>query len=218
MPSADQIIEKYVQALGGKAAFEKITSRLSKGSIEIPDAGLSGTAEIYEKAPNKTVAFVDIAGFGLVREGFNGTVAWEDNPQTGMREKSGVELTDAKRDADFYREIKLKTIYTKMTLKGKEKVGDKEAYVIDAVPAEGTPEKWFFDTQSGLRIRSDAERESPQGKVLIESYLGDYREVDGIKIPFSIRQVTPAFSIIIKIMEVKHNVPIEDAKFNKPAQ
>ncbi|HEY7544364.1 MAG TPA: hypothetical protein VID27_05760, partial [Blastocatellia bacterium] len=161
---------------------------------------------------------VDIAGFGLVREGFNGTVAWEDNPQTGMREKSGVELTDAKRDADFYREIKLKTIYTKMTLKGKEKVGDKEAYVIDAVPAEGTPEKWFFDTQSGLRIRSDAERESPQGKVLIESYLGDYREVDGIKIPFSIRQVTPAFSIIIKIMEVKHNVPIEDAKFNKPAQ
>ncbi len=61
------------------------------------------------------------------------------------------------------------------------------------------------------------ERESAQGKQSIQSFLDDYRDVDGVKIPFKLRQVTSAFTIDIKIEEVKHNVPIDDAKFNKPA-
>ena len=101
--------------------------------------------------------------------------------------------------------------------KGKQKVGDREAYVIVATPAAGSPEKWYFDTQTGLLIRTDSERESPEGKVPVEAYLEDYKEIDGVKLPFTLRQVLPAFSIIIKISEVKHNVPIEDSKFDKPS-
>lgn len=216
MPTADQIIEKYVQALGGKAALEKINSRTSKASFDIPAMGANGTAEIYEKAPNKTLAIITIPGYGVIREAYDGKVAWAEDPSTGIREKSGTEFADAKNEAEFHRALKLKQLFPTMTVKGKEKVGEREAYLIEAKPAEGSMEKWYFDTQTGLLIRQDAERESPQGKVPTETYLEDYREVDGIKIPHITRVSNPMFVISIKTEEVKHNVPVEDAKFAKP--
>jgi hypothetical protein len=72
LPSVDQVLDRYVQAIGGKAVIEKQTSRVSKGSFELAAFGASGTAEVYEKAPNKTVAIVNIAGFGVIQEGFDG--------------------------------------------------------------------------------------------------------------------------------------------------
>ncbi len=216
-PTVDQILDKYVQALGGKAAMEKVTSTASKGTFEIPAFGASGTAEIWSKAPNKTAIRLDIPGFGIVQEGFNGTVAWGQEPQSGLREKTGLELASTKLDADFYRPLRLKQLYPKITVKGREKLGDKDAYVLEATPAEGAVETWYFDVASGLLARIDAERESPQGKAAVQSYLEDYRDVGALKEPFTNRIVSPAFTIIIKLDEVKHNVEIDDAKFNKPA-
>jgi outer membrane lipoprotein-sorting protein len=216
LPTVDQILDKYVQALGGKAAMEGITSTVSKGTFEIPAFGASGSAEIWTKAPNKTAIRLDIPGFGIVQEGFNGTVAWAQEPQSGLREKTGAELASTKLDADFYKPLRLKQLYPKITVKGTEKVGDKDAYVLEATPAEGAVETWYFDAASGLLARIDAERESPQGKAAIQNYLEDYRDVGGVKEPFTNRIVSPAFTIIIKLDDVKHNVPVDDTKFNKP--
>jgi outer membrane lipoprotein-sorting protein len=216
LPTVDQILDKYVQMLGGKAAMEKITSTASKGTFEIAAFGASGTAEVWEKAPNKTALKLDIPGFGLVLEGFNGTVAWSQDPQSGLREKTGAELAATKLDADFYKPLRLKQLYPKITVKGKEKVGDKDAYVLTATPAEGAAETWYFDAASGLLTRMDLERESPQGKMAVQVFQEDYKEVDGIKIPHTMRQITSAFTIVIKLDEVKHNVPIDETKFNKP--
>lgn len=216
MPSVDQIIAKYVDALGGKAALEKVNSRFQKGTLEIPGAGLGGTFEAYQKAPNKSIFTANIDGFGLVQEGYDGTVAWAQDPQSGLREKTGGELADVKRDSDIHRDLKLKALYPTMTLKGKEKIGEKEVYVIEAKPAEGNTEKWYFDAQSGLLARADTERESPMGKALIESYFENYKDVDGVKIPTTVRQVTPAFTIVVQFSETQHNVSVEDSKFTKP--
>ncbi len=217
LPSADQIIEKYIQALGGKAAIEKITSRVVKGTIDIPVAGASGTVEVYVKAPGKSSSLASLSGLGEFRQGCDGKTAWSSDPFQGMRDLSGIELAAAKRESDLHDDLKLKQTFSKMTVTGKEKVGDREAYVIDAVPVEGNPEKLFFDAQTGLLLRRDLEIESPQGKVPSENYLEDYKEVDGVKIPHKTRQVTSAYELTIKILEIKHNVPIDDAKFNKPA-
>ena len=216
-PTVDQILDKYVQALGGKAAMEKITTTASKGTFDIAAFGASGSAEIWEKAPNKTALKLDIPGFGIVQEGFNGTVAWAQDPQSGMREKSGAELAATKLDADFYKPIKLKQLYPKITMKGKGKVGDNDAYMLEATPAEGAAETWYFDATTGLLSRMDLERDTPQGKMSIQVFQEDYKAVDGVKIAHTMRQITPAFTIIIKLEEVKHNVPVDDAKFNKPA-
>jgi zinc protease len=217
LPSVDQILDKFVQAIGGKAAMEKVTSRVSKGNFEIPSMGAGGPIEIYSKAPNINLVIINIPGFGVVQQGFNGTVAWAQEPTSGLRELSGPELVSAKREAEFYADIKFKELYPKMTVKGKDKVGDKEVYVIEATPSEGSPALLYFDTQSGLMLRTDREAESPQGKMHVEIFLEDYKEVDGIKMPFTVKQNTPAISFTIKIEEVKHNVPVDDAKFNKPS-
>lgn len=217
LPTVDQILDKYVQAIGGKAAVEKQTTRVAKGSFEIAAFGASGTAEIYAKAPNKSATVIDVAGYGVVEQIFDGKTGWSKDPQNGLREKAGAELASTKLDSDFYKPVRLKQLYPNIVVKGTDKVGEKEVYVLVATPAESSPETWYFDTQSGLILREDAERESPEGKQAIQVFYEDYKEVDGVKMAFSIRQITPAFTLNIKMLEMKHNVPVDDAKFNKPA-
>ncbi|MBI3652008.1 MAG: hypothetical protein HY231_13390 [Acidobacteria bacterium] len=219
LPTAEQIVDKFIQATGGKAAREKLTSRVSKGQFEVPAMGATGPIEIYAKAPNKTISIVTIESFGVFQQGYDGANGWAADPQNGLRDMQGAELAANKREADFYNDIKMKEYYPKMTVTGKDQVGDKAVYVIEALPAgEGAPEKFYFDTQSGLLLRLDSERETPQGKMKIQAYLDDYKEVDGVKLPFTIRQDSDIISFTIKISEIKHNVAIEDAKFKKPSQ
>lgn len=217
LPSADQIIEKYVQAMGGKAALEKINSRVTKGTLDIPAVGVSGTMETYEKAPNKMASIATIAGFGEVKSAYDGTKGWADHPATGLRDLSGVELANTRLEAELHKPLKLKELYSTITVKGKEKVGDKEAYVVEGTPKEGSVEKWYFDTQTGLLIRTDAIQESPEGKIPAEIYFDEYKEFDGVKVPVAMRISTPMYALNIKTQEVKHNVPVDDAKFAKPA-
>jgi hypothetical protein len=214
-PTIDQVLDKAVTALGGRAAMEKVTSRTGTGTIEIPDAGMSGSIQVYEKAPNMNAVVIDLGGM-QIRQAFDGTVAWEDNPQTGMREKTGVELAEAKREATFNPELKMKQLYPKMTVRGREKVGASDAWVVDAVPAEGSPVVFFFDVESGLPVRMDATRDTPQGAIQVQAFLEDYRAIDGVKVAHVLRQVTPMFTMTMRLTEVKHNVTLDDKMFKKP--
>lgn len=216
LPSAESLVDKYLAAIGGKEAVLKAKSRLIKGNIEMATMGLKGTAQIYAKAPDKMLTVIDIAGFGMIQQGYNGKIGWSQDPLTGVRELKDSELTMMKRSVEFHRDVKLKELYPKMVVKEKSKVGDAEAYVVEATPVEGTPERLFFDIKTGLLIRTDFEFEGPQGKMQFENFLEDYRLVDGVKMAFTLRQVNPAISITTKIDEVKQNVPIEDSKFEKP--
>lgn len=215
-PTVDQILDKYVQALGGKAAYEKLTSRVSKGTFELPAQGLTGTVEIDSKAPNKSLLLVELTGLGRIQQGFDGVVAWADNPQGGVRELSSQELSVAKRGAMFQQAIRLRELYPKMTLQSQEKVGQHNTYVIEADPGDGSLRRMYFDTESGLMLRSVVERDAPEGRAAFDLLLEDYRDVDGIKIPFTAHGMTPNAEYVIKLTEVKHNVPLEDAKFAKP--
>jgi zinc protease len=217
MPTADQIIDNYVKATGGKEALAKVNSRVAKGKLDIAAANISGTFEAQNKGPNLTSMYAELANFGTIRQGFDGTVAWEANPMVGLREKTGVELADAKLEAELQRELKFKELFPKIEAKGKQKVGDKDAYVVLATPKEGTPITLYFDVQSGLILKDEQERETPEGKVPTQTFYEDYREVDGIKFPFKLRQVNPMFELVITFNEIKHNGTIDDTKFKKPA-
>jgi hypothetical protein len=178
--------------------------------------GASGSAEIFEKAPNKSAAVIEVAGFGTIKEGYDGKVAWAQEPQSGLREKTGGELAAARLDSDFHRPIRLKQLYPKITVKGKEKVGERDTWVLEATPADSSVELWYFDAENGLLLRQDAERESPMGKMPVQIFFESYKDVDGVKIPFIFRQVTSAFTLQVKFDDVKHNVPVDDGKFIKP--
>ena len=211
-----RVLDKFVAAAGGAAAFEKITTRVATGTLEIPDAGITGSIQITEKAPNKSFAVVELGAIGAMREGTDGTVAWDDNPQTGLREKTGEELAEALRSATFNSEIKMKSVYKTIEVTGREQVGGRDAIAVLGTPASGSPTKMFFDAQSGLMIKQSMTRQSPQGPVDVDVYMDDYRDVGGIKQPYLIRQVTPMFTSVIRITEIKHNVPVDDNLFKKP--
>lgn len=216
LPTIDQILEKYVAGAGGRAAIEKVTSINGKGTIDIPDVGVSGTVELIQKAPDKALTIVDLAGVGQQREGFDGATGWSDDPQNGLRQKSGVELAEARRAATFGRELKMKTLYPTMVVKSREKVGDSDAYLVEATPAEGSPVKLYFDASSGLLVRQIAIRQMPQGPLEVDVAFEDFRVVDGVKRPFTIRQATSMFTATIHLTDLKQNVPIDDAIFKAP--
>jgi hypothetical protein len=218
LPTIDEILGKYVQAVGGKESIEKITSRAMKGSFNLESLGVSDAPfEVVAKAPNKSSMKIDIGGFGVVSRVFDGSAGWSSDPMSGLREMTGAELAQMKRSSDFYQELNFKTHYAKLEVKGKEKVGAYETYLVEATPKEGSVDKFYFDINTGLLVRQDGETEGPQGKVLMETYMDDYKVVDGVKIPHTLKQVNPAMTMVIKITEVKSNVEIEEAKFAKPA-
>lgn len=221
-PSVDAVLAKYVDAVGGRAAIEKQTSRVIKAALE--GFGMPAPMDwaMYTKAPNKTLSEVDIPGMGKMLDGFDGQVGWSKNPFAGLRVKEGPELAKQKRDADFYRDLHLKTAYTNLTVKGTEKVADADAVLLEAKPTPDTSERMYFDAKSGLLVRQDSEFDTPEGRTKLQIVFSDYRESDGVKVPYAMRfNMTlpgqPAAEFTIKVKEVKHNETIDDAKFAKPA-
>jgi hypothetical protein len=216
LPSAAEIIEKYVAAIGGRAANEKIKTRVTKGTVELAPMGIRGTAETFQAAPDKSYAKTTLGGIGEIIEAFDGKNAWSVNPLQGNRDKTGDELVQTKLLNNFYRDINLEKLYPKMEVKGIEKVGDREAYVVVATPEGLEPETFYFDVKSGYLLRSDTVYVSPEGKMPVKTFFEDFREVDGIKIAYKVRAVMPQFELITVLTEIKHNVTVEDGLFAKP--
>ena len=171
---------------------------------------------MYAKAPNKVATITDL-GNGKAQQVFDGTVSWNKGVRGGAYQISGEGLARMKRDANFYGVINSRDLYASMKLIRKDKAGDRETYVIEAVPIDGKPDTLYFDAQTGLLIQLDGVMESQKGKPApFEIYFEDYREVDGVKLPFTQRQSGPGYNITIKFYQIKHNVPIDDSKFKKP--
>lgn len=209
---------KYVKAIGGKEANEKIKSRYSKAVMELTPMGIKGTFETYAAAPNKSYNKTSIAGLGDIVEGFDGQTAWSINPLQGNREKEGEELRQAKLTYEFYRETNLAKLYPKMELKGVEKVGDSDAYVVVGTPVGSPPETFYFDTKSGLIVRQDGTAVSPEGKIPTKTFFYDVREVDGVKTSFKVVSMLPQFEVTLTFTEIKNNVAVENSKFAKPKE
>lgn len=217
LPSVDQILNHYIEASGGHDAWKKLSTRVSKGTIDIPAMNMSGTIEVREKAPNEMIATVVIGG-GSFQQAYDGKTAWANDPQNGLRELSGGELDETRRDSDFYRPLDMKALYNKITVVGTEKVGDRDTYLVEATTEVGVdPEKMYFDAQTGLPIRVISQRHTPDGVTASQEDISDYREVDGVKLPFTVHQSVGDVAYTISFTEIHHNEEMDDAQFAKPA-
>jgi hypothetical protein len=214
LPTVDQILEKYVKASGGKEAIGKITSRVMKGEIEVSTFGVKGPFEQITATPGRQVSSSEFEGYGKVIQGYDGSAGWASDPQQGLREMSAVERDRARRDADLQSALRLKSYYKSLTVKGKAKVGESDAWLVEAQPAEGAVEKLYFDPQSGLLSEVDIETSQ---KSVMKVLLEDYKTVDGVMLPHTFKEDSPEISLVIRISEVTHNVPIDRARFAKPA-
>jgi len=214
LPTLEQVLDRYAEALGGKQALEKITSRVLKGS-RIGADGVLVPEEVQAKAPNKLLITTSYPNL-VFRTGFNGAQGWAQSNQE-QRDVNGEMLAQLKSEAEFCKESRLKELYSRMRIVGKVAVGEREAYVIEATPKEGgNTQKLYFDTQTGLLIRKYSEAKVALGQFPSQTDYEDYREVDGVKLPFMIRWSIPGRVWGRKISEVKQNVALDDAQFNVP--
>jgi photosynthetic reaction center cytochrome c subunit len=213
-PSADQLIEKYVEVAGGAAAIDKVSSRVVKGTISFGEKSLP--IDIYSKEPEKRISFTHMPEGDNVTA-FNGKEGWLGMPGRPAREMHGSDLDGAAIDADLHLPTHLKTMFTELRQEGTEKVGDQETYVVIGRREPKPPVRLYFDQQSGLLLRLIRYGETALGWMPTEIDYSDYRETSGVKIPYRWTLARPGGRFTIQVSDVRQNVPVDDAKFIKPA-
>jgi len=212
-PTADRILEKYVAAVGGAEALHKISSRISKGNIAV--MGREIPIEVFAKAPDKRMSVTQSASGDSITA-FDGQGGWLGNTGRPARDMSGQEAAAARLDADFYFATHIKEIFSGFRVGHPEKIGDQPVYALICMRQGQPPVRLYFDQSSGLLLRQVRYTDTPIGRMPTQIDYADYREVDGVKVPFrwTLARVNGRFTI--QIQEARQNVPIDDAKFAKP--
>ena len=214
LPTVDAIIDRYVNALGGMKAVDKVTSRSRKGSVAL--RGLQGSFELYEAAPNKSLFIGSVpAPVGSMEQGFDGTTGWVKN-QSGVFDMTGDGLTQAKREAPFYRDVRLKEQFKEMSVAGREQVDNREFYVVLGTRPDGQIERLYFDVQTGYLSRRYWETPTYFGPLPNSIDYDDYRKVGKVRFPFLIRRSRAGTVLLQTISEYKLNIALDDARFRKP--
>jgi photosynthetic reaction center cytochrome c subunit len=212
-PTADQLIDKYLQAVGGAAAVEKITSRVMKGTITFGDRNVA--IEIFSKDPDKRISFTHTPEGDSVTA-FDGHEGWLGVPGRPVREMHGPDIDAASMDADLHFAAHLKAMFSEVQLRGMEKVGNHDTHLVIGQREGKPPLKLYFDEQTGLLMRLVRYGETPLGRLPTQIDYADYREAGGVKIPFRWTLARPSGRFTIQVSEVKENVGVDDAKFAKP--
>jgi Flp pilus assembly protein TadD/outer membrane lipoprotein-sorting protein len=212
LPTTDEVLSRYMEAIGGATAIKAVNTRVMKGTVDVAGVSRGGSFEIYAQAPNKIVTTVQAHPIGTAKLGYNGRSGWGQTVK-GTRALKSAELASLEREADFYSPLTLKSNYAKVTLLGMSKIGYRDVYVVELQPTAGAVEKLYLDGQTYLPVRLNAFR--PNGPVSepVEIYFDDWREVDGIKFPFHISQSFPKLTLSLTVKEIRHNVTLDASMF-----
>ena len=219
MATTDAIIGRYDQVIGGEAAIEKIKTRVLRGTETTANrmsAPATTPIEIYQTSDNKILIVRGATG-GSSSQGFDGLLGWTRDSR-GVREMDVKELAGARRDADFYRYLKLKQTYPQMRVLGQERIGGREAYVVGATSRDDSREKLYFDVKTGLLIRRYVTFKTAFGGIPEVTDLDDYRDVNGIRLPFTVKWSRPPFGFVRRFSEIRINETFDAAKFQRPAR
>jgi photosynthetic reaction center cytochrome c subunit len=208
--TADQIVEKYVSALGGADAIKKVTSRVMKGAILA--GGSESPIELFTKAPNKRISISN----GQSYTAFDGTAGWMGSAGRPAREMSATESDAAGLDAEFSLALRLKEIFPQLRRGRPETIAGVECETLTGTRPGRPPVRLYFDKNSGLLVRLVRYADTPVGRIPTQIDYADYHEMDGVKSPFrwTLSRTNGRFTIQVK--EAKNNVAIEDAKFARP--
>ena len=178
--------------------------------------------ERYLKAPNVNVTTYRTPTYAI-SQGFDGTTAWTQDQAGRVTDAVALDVSRAKRTADFYEPLSLKQEYARIYVAGIERVNNHDTYVVVGVPQDDAAERLYFDTQSGLLVRKQTVLPTPVGNSPFQMDFDDYRDTgSGVKFPFVIH-MNPANArtelapdATLRVTKVEDNKPIEDAKFVKP--
>jgi hypothetical protein len=214
-PTVDEIFAKYIAALGGADKLAKVTSLSVKASRVEPDGKTIEPEMIYFKG-NK-FASDTIYPTATISERYDGTTASKFGGLHASIPLKADEIEQIKRTAEFFSPANLKAIYPKMDYRFMDKIDGREVYVVIATTASNQRETLYFEVATGLLIRRTASSQTMFGRFVYQVDYDDYKLVGGVRIPMTIKHSMPSIRWTTKVIEVKVNAPIDDAKFMAPA-
>ncbi len=215
-PSPQQLIDKYIAAVGGRDAVAKVQTRSMKGTRT--GLGRESAYEVTMKGPDKFQALVGTAQGGNDVQGYNGAQGWLVSAQD-RRVMTSEELDGLRHATGIYELIQLGVATQTMRTTRPERIGDRPANIITNAPAPGIIEKFYFDQESGLLVRRLRLTTTVVGPIPEQWDFSDYHPVEGVQVPYTIviSTVTPRANSTRKFTEIKFNAPVDDAQFQLPA-
>ena len=213
---ADKILERFVEVIGGRQAIDGVKTYKTKGHFEMAALNVRGDMEVWAKDPNRSLTVIQFPGITPLRKGYDGETHWVQTPVGTFSMKGPQEMSEIERDAEVYGAWRIRNLYEWIKLDSRARLNGRDVYVVEGKPLKGPSEKLFFDVENGLLLRWDMARRQPNRTVFVKVHLNDYRDVDGVKVPFNVRFAFESFDFTITLDEMRHNVEINDAIFKKP--
>ena len=212
LPTADQILDKYLAAIGGADALHKIKTRVQKGTVDT--GGEQYPIEIYSEAPEKRLS-ISHPSFGESITAFNGQAGWLTTPR-GVHPMNSSERQSARIDAQIYFPAQVRELYQEFKVLPGESVDGHATLLVTAKGATTPPLRMFFDQQSGLLLRLIRYTETPLGRNPLQVDYTDYRDTNGVKIPHQWTLTRTNGSFTIRINSIQQNVAIDEKLFVMP--
>lgn len=207
LPSAAEVLQKYVAAIGGKEAILQITSLKQASTMQVPAIGLTAEVESFQAAPNKMATRSTMPGVGEMLQGTNGSIAWDANPMQGPRLLSDKELAQTLEGADFYGNLLYPADrYARMENLGVVPFAGEPAYKVKLVRKDsGRETTQYFSVATALIIGTESVQESQMGTMQISSTLSEYKVFGGIKFPTKTEVTMGANKLTMTISEIVIN-------------
>jgi hypothetical protein len=216
LPKAEALIEKFIQVTGGKAAYEKLKTETSSGTMEFTGKGIKGSMNTFRAAPDKMYVLLDIEGIGKMEEGVDGQIAWSKNAMQGPRIKDGEEKILSVRGARFNAELSWRELYKKAETQGVETVNGQKCYKVLMTPTEGPPMTRYYDAGTGYLVKINVAMKTAMGEFTVDTEVSDYRKEGELTVPHKVTQKVAGQEFTITIDSVKYNVEIPKDKFDLP--
>jgi hypothetical protein len=215
LTSADQVIQRYEQAIGGHDAWDKLQTFTAKGNLELKGQFVLGGFESEQATPARSIRKFISGGRAVFAAGCNDQTCWSYDPKGGLHPLTGDELTSEIADADFYADLHLRNRFKNLRLVGTESQGASSTYVLETAPNTNTFVRLYFDADTGFKTREVVTTQDSTGQHIVTTIFEDYHQTNGVVIPYTIRSSDPEFAI--RISQVEWNKPIDDAKFAMPS-
>lgn len=218
-PSVEQVLDKYIQALGGAQRLAAVTSFIAVGtSVGYGPEGDKRPFEVFAKAPGQrtTITHTLDGDSTTVYDGRAGWIAAPHRPVPVLA-IAGHELDGLKLDADLSFPARIKEALGQWRVGVLASIDDRDVHVVQGTGAGGAIATLYFDKASGLLVRQVRYAQSPVGRIPMQIDYADYRDVSGIKMPFRWTVIWLDGQDTVQLNEVRPNVPIDAARFTKPA-
>jgi photosynthetic reaction center cytochrome c subunit len=217
-PPADEVLDKYIQAVGGTQRLAGLSSFVAKGfAVGYGPEEEKRPVEIFARASGQLTRIIHTSS-GDNTTTFDGRAGWISAPfrPVAVLALTGHELDGVKLDADLAFPARIKQALTKWRVGRLFAIGDRDVQVVQGTSTGGALATLFFDAESGLLLRQVRYADSPVGRLPTQIDYEDYREVAGVKMPFKWTMTWLDGRETFELSEVQPNVPIDAARFGRP--